>query len=328
MTSKLRSFSTWSHRKTCWSTWNQALERSEFFGARFRECAGRALLLTRRKINQRTPLWMNRLRSGKLLEAVRPYPEFPIRVEAHRTSLQDEMDLPGLITVLTELTKGSITWSETVTARPSPMAETMTWQQVNKYMYLDETPRDQARSTSSPQSVIDEMFKPGTGPGIPPDIAHDIQFKLQRTTAGYAPGSPWELLDWVNERRLIPYDEWEQLLERIRLDTGEDIDALIQPIHTKLVAVKPERCNEHLLAAADSAALIQQAYDSAGAAITMTVWNTETVFDSTTGPENLEDDPVVWLVGSGCGTTVPLLSRLLQKHLDCRLMQCRTLWIP
>jgi len=37
-----------------------ALEDSNFFGARFRECAGRALLLTRKKFNQRLPLWMTR----------------------------------------------------------------------------------------------------------------------------------------------------------------------------------------------------------------------------------------------------------------------------
>ncbi len=38
-----------------------ALESSGFFGARFRECAGRSLLLTRSRFNQRLPLWMTRL---------------------------------------------------------------------------------------------------------------------------------------------------------------------------------------------------------------------------------------------------------------------------
>jgi len=33
-----------------------ALEHSGFFGARFRECAGRALLVTRQRFNQRMPL--------------------------------------------------------------------------------------------------------------------------------------------------------------------------------------------------------------------------------------------------------------------------------
>ncbi len=37
------------------------LESSGYFGARFRENAGRALLLARRRANERLPLWMSRL---------------------------------------------------------------------------------------------------------------------------------------------------------------------------------------------------------------------------------------------------------------------------
>lgn len=68
------------------------LEGSGFFGARFRECAGRALLLPRSKINQRMPLWMSRLRSQKLLNSVMQYNDFPILLEAWRTCLQDVLN--------------------------------------------------------------------------------------------------------------------------------------------------------------------------------------------------------------------------------------------
>ncbi len=61
------------------------LEGSGFFGARFRECAGRALLLPKRRFNQRMPLWLSRLRSQKLLDAVRNFEDFPILLEAWRT---------------------------------------------------------------------------------------------------------------------------------------------------------------------------------------------------------------------------------------------------
>ncbi len=43
----------------------QKLERSGFFGARFRENAARALLLPRDSFDRRTPLWLNRMRSKK-----------------------------------------------------------------------------------------------------------------------------------------------------------------------------------------------------------------------------------------------------------------------
>jgi len=49
------------------------LEGTGFFGARFRECAGRALLLPRARFRERMPLWMSRLRSQKLLDAVMRY---------------------------------------------------------------------------------------------------------------------------------------------------------------------------------------------------------------------------------------------------------------
>ena len=57
------------------------MESMGFFAARFRECAARALLLTKNKINQRMPLWMTRLKSKKLLENITPYNDFPILLE-------------------------------------------------------------------------------------------------------------------------------------------------------------------------------------------------------------------------------------------------------
>ena len=55
----------------------QSLEGSGIFGAKFRECAGRALLLHRAGFGRRTPLWMTRLRSKTLLDAVGSYEDFP-----------------------------------------------------------------------------------------------------------------------------------------------------------------------------------------------------------------------------------------------------------
>ena len=63
----------------------ESLESSGIFGARFRECAGRALLLTRQRFNQRLPLWMSRLQAKKLMTAVKGYPDFPMLLETWRT---------------------------------------------------------------------------------------------------------------------------------------------------------------------------------------------------------------------------------------------------
>jgi Lhr-like helicase len=57
------------------------LEQSGFFGARFRECAQRALLLPRKNMRERTPLWLNRLRSQRLLQAISRFEDFPVLLE-------------------------------------------------------------------------------------------------------------------------------------------------------------------------------------------------------------------------------------------------------
>ena len=68
------------------------LESTGFFGARFRECAGRSLLIVGNNVHERMPLWMNRLRSQKLLNTVQKYEDFPILLETWRTCLQDEFE--------------------------------------------------------------------------------------------------------------------------------------------------------------------------------------------------------------------------------------------
>ena len=116
----------------------RVLETKGFFGARFRENAGRAMLLPRADFKRRLPLWLNRLRSKKLLEAVLPYPDFPILLETWRTCLQDEFDLDHLRELLEEIRSGQIKITEAITATPSPFAAGLIWKQTNTNMYEDE----------------------------------------------------------------------------------------------------------------------------------------------------------------------------------------------
>ncbi len=71
------------------------LEASGFFGARFRESAGRALLLPRTSGARRMPLWLTRQRAKNLFDAAARYEDFPMLLEAWRTCLRDEFDLAG-----------------------------------------------------------------------------------------------------------------------------------------------------------------------------------------------------------------------------------------
>ena len=56
----------------------QGLSESGIFGARFREAAGRALILEKSGFRRRTPLWLSRLRSKRLLNALQGRPGFPL----------------------------------------------------------------------------------------------------------------------------------------------------------------------------------------------------------------------------------------------------------
>src|SRR5437773_2023352 len=76
------------------------LGETALFGARFRENAGRALLIPRRRPGERTPLWQQRLKAQSLLQVARRYPAFPVVLETYRECLQDVFDLPALTRLL------------------------------------------------------------------------------------------------------------------------------------------------------------------------------------------------------------------------------------
>ncbi|RPI74115.1 MAG: ATP-dependent helicase, partial [Desulfobacteraceae bacterium] len=215
------------------------LEKTGLFGARFRECAGRALILTRSGPTQRMPLWLSRLRSQKLLQAVQRYADFPILLETWRTCLQDEFDLENLIRVLDELRSGAIRWSEVYTDSPSPLAQGVSWQLINKYMYQDDTPAAGKQSNLRQSLLQDLMFTPELRPAISPEIMRSFELKRQRLAPGYAPRDPADLLDWVKERLLIPLPEWEQLLQTMQNESNLAIPDLLRPLSSKLVRLQP-----------------------------------------------------------------------------------------
>ena len=98
------------------------LESTGLFGARFRENASRALLLPKVSFNRRMPLWLNRLRSKKLLQTVMKYDDFPVLTETWKTCLNLEFDLDSLSLVLEELARREFRISEVFTSSPSPFA--------------------------------------------------------------------------------------------------------------------------------------------------------------------------------------------------------------
>jgi ATP-dependent helicase Lhr and Lhr-like helicase len=124
------------------------LSGSALFGARFRENAGRALLIPRAYPGRRTPLWQQRLKSQSLLEVAAKYGEFPIVLETFRECLRDVFDLPALVKLLTKLGRRELSLVEVETAVASPMASSLLFDYVATYMYEGDTPNAERRAAA------------------------------------------------------------------------------------------------------------------------------------------------------------------------------------
>ena len=186
----------------------RSLESSGFFGTRFRECAGRFLLLPRQKFNQRLPLWMSRLQAKKLMAATMELEDFPVLLETWRTCLNDEFELSALNNMLNEVADGVCDWSFIRTATPTPFANNLTFDQISQYMYADDTPEQRQVSALSGDLIKATAQNSQLRPAIDPAINQQFIEKRQRSHPDYLPSDEKEWTEWVKERVLIPHSEW------------------------------------------------------------------------------------------------------------------------
>ena len=121
---------------------------SAIFAARFRECAARALLLPRRQIGRRQPLWQQRQRAAQLLEVAARYPTFPIIAETVREVLQDVFDVPGLTQLMRDIAARSVRVVEVETATPSPFAQSLLFGYVAQFLYEGDSPLAERRAAA------------------------------------------------------------------------------------------------------------------------------------------------------------------------------------
>ena len=122
------------------------LGASALFASRFRECAARALLLPRRQPGRRTPLWQQRQRSAQLLSVASKYGTFPIVLETVRECLQDVFDVPGLISLMRELSARRIRLVDVETPAPSPFGRSLLFRYVGAFMYEGDSPLAERRA--------------------------------------------------------------------------------------------------------------------------------------------------------------------------------------
>jgi len=122
------------------------LGTTALFAGRFREAAGRALLLPRRRADARSPLWQLRKRSYDLLSVASRYPKFPLLLEAYRECLRDVFDMPALIETLRAIEQRQLRVHVVETRKPSPFAASLLFSYVANFLYDGDAPLAERRA--------------------------------------------------------------------------------------------------------------------------------------------------------------------------------------
>jgi ATP-dependent Lhr-like helicase len=212
----------------------RGLEASGLFGAVFRHCAGRAILLPRAGFKGRVPLWLTRQRSKTLFRAVAPYGDFPIAAEAWRECREDIFDMEAFIAFAEGLHSGSIRALSCETAFPSPFCAGLAWQEINSLLYES----DEMEGGRAP-SVRDEVLREAlaASSGIPPLDPAILGRWIARRRAAPEGFSSFDALDWLEDRLAVPSDEWETELAKGRMRLPRD-EGRIQRRHAPGAAVE------------------------------------------------------------------------------------------
>jgi len=156
--------------------------QTALFAARFRECAARALLLPRRRPDQRTPLWQQRQRAADLLAVAAKYPSFPMLLETSRECLQDVFDVPALRDVLTRLRSRAIRLVTVDTPKASPFAQSLLFNWIAAYMYEGDAPLAERRAAALAldRDLLDDLLgSEELRELLDGDVLVDVELELQ-----------------------------------------------------------------------------------------------------------------------------------------------------
>ncbi len=163
------------------------LPSTSMFASRFRECAARALLLPKRRPDQRTPLWQQRQRSADLLSVAGKYPSFPILLEATRECLNDVFDVPALTEVLRDLRSRKVRLVSVDSQQASPFAQSLMFGWIAVYMYAGDAPLAERRAAAL--ALDRDLLRDLLGAEelrelIDADVLADLELELQRLVEG------------------------------------------------------------------------------------------------------------------------------------------------
>ena len=174
------------------------LPSTALFASRFREVAGRALLLPRRRPGERVPLWQQRQRSAGLLEVAAKYPSFPMLLETSRECLQEVFDVPALAEVLSDIRSRKIRMVTVDTDGASPMAQSLLFDWIAVFMYGGDAPLAERRAAAL--SLDSDLLADLLGADelrelLDAEVLAQLELELQRLADGRRARNADELAD-------------------------------------------------------------------------------------------------------------------------------------
>jgi ATP-dependent Lhr-like helicase len=163
------------------------------------------------------------------MTTVAAYDDFPMLLETWRTCLEDEFDLDALETMLTELADGLIGWTHVTGHTPSPFSANITFDQINRYMYADDSPEAPGPSSLSDRLISDALAHESLRPRLTAATIASFEEKRQRRHPDYAPSEPADWQEWVKERILIPSAEYDGPDDGLMRITTDDRSWIVHP---------------------------------------------------------------------------------------------------
>ena len=209
------------------------LGSSAMFAARFREAAGRALLLPRRRPDRRQPLWQQRQRAAQLLEVAARYPDFPILLEAVRECLQDDFDTEALVGLMRDVGTGRVRVVEVTTPHPSPFAQSLLFGYTAQFLYEGDAPLAERRAaalTLDP-TLLAELL--GTGGEsqladlLDPEAVERTEAELAGTAPDRQAGSIEQVADVLRRQGPLTADE---VATRTRPEVRDEVPAWLDEL--------------------------------------------------------------------------------------------------
>ena len=228
---------------------------SSMFVSRFREAAARALLLPRRRVDQRTPLWQQRQRAGSLLAVASKYPTFPILLEATRECINDVFDLPALVDVMTQIRDRRIRVVQVDTNSASPFAAALMFNWIAQFMYEGDAPLAERRSAAlalDRNLLRDLLGTEELRSLLDTDVLELVESELQRRAPGRRARSDDELHDLLRVLGPLSIDE---IQERCDESIGDVAAAVARLVDARRVIEAPFAGASRMADAADAARL-------------------------------------------------------------------------